>query len=146
MARLVLNRRTGESLRIGDTVRLTVRDRRRSCVLIAITAPLDVSVADEDDVMMQPATVANGSALYLLWLFAGEALQVGEATIFVGDAAGAKRKVRGGQRQVRIMVIAPRSLAVRREEVARADPQANPLQAASAPAADTLGYVVEDAA
>lgn len=146
MARLVLNRRTGESLRIGDAVRLTVRDRRGACVLIAIAAPLDVPVADEDDVMLLPATTSNGSALYLLWLLAGESLQVGEATIIVGDAAGAKRKVRGGQRQVRITVVAPRSLTVRREELAFADPHASPRQALPAPAADTLGYAVEDAA
>lgn len=145
MARLVLNRRTGESLRIGDALRLTVRDRRGACVLIAIAAPLDVLVADEDGVL-QLATVSNGSALYLLWLLAGEPLQVGEATIIVGDAAGAKRKVRGGQRQVRITVVAPRSLAIRREELAFADPHASPRQASSAQAADTLGYVVEDAA
>ncbi len=145
MARLVLNRRTGESLRIGDAVRLTVRDRRGLCVLVAIAAPLDVLVADEDDVL-RPATAANGGAFYLLWLLAGESLQVGEATIIVGDAAGAKRKVRGGQRQVRITVVAPRGLTIRREEVAFADPHANPRQASSAQVADTLGYAVEDAA
>lgn len=145
MARLVLNRRTGESLRIGEAVRLTVRDRRGASVLIAIAAPLDVLVADEDGVL-QLVTAANGSALYLLWLLAGESLQVGEATVIVGDAAGAKRKVRGGQRQVRITVVAPRDLAIQREEVARADPHASPRQASSAQVADTLGYAVDDAA
>ena len=145
MGRLVLNRRTGESLRIGDAVRLTVRDRRGACVLIAVVAPLDVLVADEDDAL-RPVTDSNGNAFYLLWLLAGESLQVGEATIIVGDAAGAKRKVRGGQRQVRITVVAPRGLTIRREEVTRADPHANHRQPLPAPAADTLGYVIEDAA
>ena len=145
MARLVLNRRTGESLRIGDAVKLTVRDRRGSCVLVAVAAPLDVLVADEGDTL-RPATVSDGGAFYLLWLLAGEALQIGEATIVVGDSAGAKRKVRGGQRQVRITVFAPRSLSVRREEIARANFDASPQQIASAHSADTHGYAVEDAA
>lgn len=140
MGRLVLNRRTGESLRIGDDVRLTVRDRRGSCVLVAVAAPLDVLVADEGDAL-RPAATSNGGAFYLLWLLAGEPLQVGEATIVVGEATGAKRKVRGGQRQVRIAVIAPRGLLVRREEIARADAGTNPRRIA-----DTHGYVVEDAA
>lgn len=140
MGRLVLNRRTGESLRIGDGVRVTVRDRRGLCVLVAVIAPLDVLVADEGDAL-RPVTISNDGAFYLLWLLTGESLQIGEATIVVGEAAGAKRKVRGGQRQVRISVIAPRGLLVRREEIARDDPSTNPRRIA-----DTHGYVVEDAA
>lgn len=140
MGRLVLNRRTGESLRIGEDVRLTVRDRRGSCVLIAVVAPLDVLVTDEGDAL-RPVTTSNGSAFYLLWLLTGESLQIGEATIVVGEVAGAKRKVRGGQRQVRIAVIAPPGLVIRRGKIARTDPDTTPRRIA-----DTHGYVVEDAA
>jgi sRNA-binding carbon storage regulator CsrA len=140
MGRLVLNRRTGESLRIGDDVRLTVRDRRGSCVLVAVAAPLDVLVADEGDAL-RPVTTSNGSAFYLLWLLTGESLQLGDAVIVVGEATSAKRKVRGGQRQIRIAVIAPSGLVIRREEIARTDPHAN-----SRRIADTHGYVIEDAA
>jgi sRNA-binding carbon storage regulator CsrA len=126
-------------------VRLTVRDRRGSCVLVAVAAPLDVLVTDEGGAL-RPAATSSSGAFYLLWLLTGESLRIGEAMIVVGDAPGGKRKVRGGQRQVRIAVIAPPGLVIRREEIARNDPQASPGKIASAHVADTHGYVVEDAA
>lgn len=140
MARLVLNRRTGESLRIGDAARVTVRDRRGACILIAVAAPLALPVADEDETL-RPTAITRDGAHYLFWLLAGESLWIGEATLVVGNAPGTKRKPRGGQRQVRIAVTAPSGWVIRREEIACADPDTNPRRIT-----DTQGYVVEDAA
>lgn len=140
MARLVLNRRTGESLRIGYAARVTVRDRRGACILIAVAAPLALPVADEDETL-RPTAITRDGARYLLWLLAGESLRIGEATLVVGDAPGTKRKPRGGQRQVRIAVTAPCGVRVSREEIARIEREANPGRIAEA-----HGYLAEDAA
>lgn len=45
---LILTRRTGETLRIGDDVTLTILDVKGGTVRIGISAPKDVSVHREE--------------------------------------------------------------------------------------------------
>ena len=46
---LVLTRRVGESIRIGDSVRLTIRSKLHNHYTVAIAAPDHVTILDEAD-------------------------------------------------------------------------------------------------
>lgn len=116
---LVLTRRVGESIRIGDHVRLTIRGKVRNHYTVAIVAPGDLSIVDGDG---EPLTALRHrqrhKRRYVAALLAGECLRIGDAVhvLFGEDRYGGTSRLRSGQ-QVRISIDAPREVSVHREEI-----------------------------
>lgn len=111
---LVLNRRIGESIRIGDAVRLTIRSKLRAHVTVSVVAPADVPITDDTDALVEPAWHRRSRKRYLIALLAGDSLRIGEE-IVVSPLGGGLGVARG--RQVRVGIDAPRCVPVHREEV-----------------------------
>ena len=116
---LVLTRRVGESIRIGDHVRLTIRGKVCNHYTVAISAPADVPIVGDED---QPITAQRHHLLckrrYTVALLAGEGLRIGDEVhiLFGEDRYGSTSRVRHGQ-QVRVSIHAPRDMPVHREEI-----------------------------
>ena len=116
---LVLTRRVGESIRIGDSVRLTIRSKLHNHYTVAIAAPDHVTILDEADEVVQPVRRRpRRKRCYLVSMLSGESLRIGEdVRVHVGeDRYGGPQRVRLGN-QVRIAIYAPREVPVHREEV-----------------------------
>lgn len=113
---LILNRRVGDTIRIGDDVCVTVYDKLRYHVTMGVIAPADVQVYYGER-CLRPATLPDGERFYLISLLSSETFRIGDAEVMVSFtpsylASGALRK-----RQVRVGVDAPQSVAVHREEI-----------------------------
>lgn len=116
---LVLTRRVGESIRIGDSVRLTIRSKLHNHYTVAIAAPDHVTIFDEADEVIQPVRRRpRRKRCYLVSMLSGESLRIGEdVRVHVGeDRYGGPQRVRLGN-QVRIAIYAPREVPVHREEI-----------------------------
>ena len=128
---LALTRRVGQAVRIGDGVRLTVRDRLRDLVLIDLTAPCGSALTcDGAPLLALPAR--RGDVRYLCSVLAGERLRLGE----VGIVFRTPRKRRGQGRQVQLCIDAPRECRIRRDETSAAHAA---QEAACQPEADDAG-------
>jgi sRNA-binding carbon storage regulator CsrA len=117
---LVLTRRIGESIRIGDSVRLTVRAKLRGHITLTLATAAHLRVTDDADVVLLPERQARGGRRYRASLLLGDSLRIGEhVTVWVGSAPepGPMSQTRG--RQVRIGIDAPRGVAIHREEMLR---------------------------
>ena len=116
---LVLTRRVGESIRIGDHVRLTIRGKVGNHYTVTISAPADMPIVNDED---QPVTAQRHRLLckrrYTVALLAGEGLRIGTDVhvLFGEDRYGSTSRVRHGQ-QVRVSIHAPREMPVHREEI-----------------------------
>lgn len=118
---LVLTRRVGESVLIGESV-LTVRTRRCGMVLVSLEVPAETPV-EIDGAQAKPAGVMPRVHSHLHWLLCGEPLRIGEAVVRIGSAqkrAGARR---GGRGQMSIAVDAPPALRILRAECGSNSPR-----------------------
>ena len=115
---LVLNRRIGESIRIGDAVRLTIRAKLRAHLTVSLVAPADLTITDEGDVPIEPTTHRRCSKRYLIAMLAGDSLRIGEEIVVclghhaIGGWLGLARG-----RQIPIGIDAPQAVPVHREEI-----------------------------
>lgn len=115
---LVLNRRIGESIRIGDAVRLTIRDKLCSHVTVSLVAPAGLCITDDADVPVKPTWRRRCSQRYLIAMLAGDSLRIGdEIVVCFGERAigGWLGLARG--RQIRVGINAPHDIRVHREEI-----------------------------
>lgn len=115
---LVLTRRIGESIRIGDAVRLTIRSKLRTHVMVSLVAPADMPITDDTDALVQPAWHRRCRKRYLIAMLAGDSLRIGQEIVvsFAEHALdGWPCLARGGQ--VRVGINAPRAVPVHREEI-----------------------------
>lgn len=112
---LTLTRRMDESLLISETACLRVRDRRGDLVLISVLTACGVQV-EIDGTPVEPAGTPHTLRWHLHWLLCGESLRIGDAVIHVGEAVKRQGSSRGGKRQIRIAIEAPRSLAIVRAD------------------------------
>lgn len=116
---LVLTRRIGESIRIGDGVRLTILSKLRAHLTVALAVPTNVAITDDTDMPVSPVRRRHRRGKrYLIPVMVGDSLRIGdEVVVSFGDGpfVGYLGLARG--RQVRIGIDAPREVPVHREEV-----------------------------
>ncbi len=115
---LVLTRRIGESIRIGDSVRLTVRAKLRGHITLTLYAPTRVRLADDADIELLPEKRGRHGIRYRASLLLGDSLRIGEVvTVWIGGCPKRERMthMRGGQ--VRIGIEAPECVKIYREEL-----------------------------
>lgn len=113
---LILSRRIGETVRIGEDIAVTVYDKLRYHVTMGVIAPSETQVF-HGETRLRPATLPDGKRFYLISLLSQEMFRIDDAQVMVSFTpsylgAGSLRK-----RQVRVGVIAPQSVAVHREEI-----------------------------
>ena len=110
---LSLTRRPGQTIHIGNEIRLIVRHKLRSIVLIELYAPAGAAVLHEGAVSAGSA-LSGGRALHRLKALVGDSVLVAGVRVLVGEDA-----MRSGGRQVRLHFDAPRSVVINRAEVHR---------------------------
>ncbi len=112
---LVLNRRVGQTICIGDDVCVTVYDKLRYHVTMGVISPADAQVSF-GQVYLRPAILPDGERFYMFSLLSSERFRIDDVELQVGFTPSylgiAIRK-----RQVRIAIAAPPSVAVDREEI-----------------------------
>ncbi len=113
---LVLNRRIGQSIYIGDDVCVTVFGRRRHHTTIGVLAPPEVCVTYADPAV-RPRVLESGAHFYLLTLLTGEGFVVGDAEVRVKFKGLGMPTLGAQSKQVRIAIQAPAHVQVHREEV-----------------------------
>lgn len=113
---LLLTRRVGETIYIGDDIRVTVHDRLRYHVTLGVvaTAPL---VLHYRGAPLAPAVLPGGECLYFVTLLACEALHLGEIELYVDFNLPFPRSDRRRKHLVRIGIRAPREIPILREEL-----------------------------
>lgn len=110
---LSLTRRPGQAIHIGNEIRLIVRHKLRSIVLIELYAPAGAAVLHEGAVSAGSA-LSGGRALHRLKALVGDSVLVAGVRVLVGEDA-----MRSGGCQVRLHFDAPRSVVIRRAEIHR---------------------------
>ncbi len=113
---LILNRRVGETIRIGHDVSVTVYDKLRYHVTMGVIAPSEAQVF-YGETRMRPATLPDGERFYLISLLSEERFRIDSAQLMVSFTPSYLRSGSLRKRQVRIGVDAPQSVAVHREEI-----------------------------
>ncbi len=116
---LVLTRRVGESIRIGDGVRLTILSRLRGHLTVALAAPTNLAITDDADMRVKAVRRRHRRGKrYLIAVMVGDSLRIGEEVVvsFGSDALDGWLSLARG-RQVRVGIDAPRAIPVHREEI-----------------------------
>ena len=112
---LILTRRVGQTLYIGDRIRVSLRDKTRFHAVVAVSAPAELT-AEWDGHPLRPARLPQGSATYLVPLLSGQSFRIGEAVVWARFYTGPGQS-RYRERAVRFRIGAPRCIDVHREEV-----------------------------
>lgn len=130
---LVLTRHVGQSIRIGDGVRLTIRSKLRAHLTVTLTAPEGVSVIDDTDTVLSPADAYCCFRRYEIAAFVGDSLRIGQDVVvwFGTNPRGGWLGLWRG-RETRVGIDAPRAVPVHREEVYRRIRRGEPYRAAEA--------------
>lgn len=113
---LILTRRAGETIYIGDDICLTIYDKLRYHVMMGVLAPASVDL-DFGGSSVRPVILPDGERFYLLTLLSQDAFTIGEAHVrvwFKPSFLGAEAL---RAREIRVGVTAPRSIEVNREEI-----------------------------
>ena len=113
---LLLTRRTGETIYIGDAIRVTVHDRLRYHVTLGVIAPARAAL-HYGGAALAPAVLPGGERLYLVTLLACETLRIGEVELHVDFHLPFPKGDPRRERLVRIGIDAPKEIPILREEL-----------------------------
>lgn len=113
---LLLTRRIGETIYIGDAIRVTVHDRLRYHVTLGVIAPVHAAL-HYGGAALAPAVLPDGGHLYLVTLLAYERLCIGESELHVDFNIPFPKGDPRRERQVRIGITAPKEIPILREEL-----------------------------
>jgi sRNA-binding carbon storage regulator CsrA len=113
---LVLNRRVGETICIGDDVYVTVYDKLRYHVTMGVIASPSAQLF-YGETRLRPAILPDGERFYLISLLTTESFRIDDVELKISFnpsylGTGPTRK-----RQVRVAIAAPQSVTVDREEI-----------------------------
>ncbi len=113
---LTLTRRVGETIYIGDHITVTVYDKLRYHLMLAVLAPPGVHLGFGGN-RMRAVALPDGMGFYLLILLDRDAFTVGEARVSVRFKPSFLGVATLRAQQVRVSIDAPRSIEVHREEI-----------------------------
>lgn len=113
---LLLTRRIGQTIYIGDAIRVTVHDRLRYHVTLGVIAPTHLGL-QYGDAQLTPAVMPGGERLYLVTLLACEGLCIGEIELYVDFNIPFPKGDPRRERHVRIGITAPKDIPILREEL-----------------------------
>jgi sRNA-binding carbon storage regulator CsrA len=113
---LLLTRRIGESIYIGDAIRVTVHDRLRYHVTLGLIAPAHTAL-HYGGAALAPAVLPDGERLYLVTLLICEALRIGEIELHVDFHIPFPKGDPRREQAVRIGIQAPKEITILREEL-----------------------------
>ena len=113
---LLLTRRIGQTIYIGDDIRVTVHDRLRYHVTLGVVAPTGLAL-HYSGAQLAPAVLPGGEHLYLVTLLAYEALSIGEIEPHVDFNIPFPKGDPRRERQVRVGITAPKEIPILREEL-----------------------------
>jgi sRNA-binding carbon storage regulator CsrA len=113
---LALTRRIGESIYIDGDIGVTVYDLLRYHVTLGVVAPASVSLTLQG-ATLRPAVLDDGSCFYLLSMVNRDSFVVGEAEVSVAFQSTFLRSGSLRSRQVRLLISAPPSIVIDREEI-----------------------------
>ena len=134
---LTLTRRVGETICLGDDIAVTVYDRLRFHVLVAIVAPAGTKVrSGEADVA--PALLPDGGHFYLLTLIDHECFRIDDSLIRVRFSHTQFFSAPKYKRQLKVDIDAPDWLTILREELCLDSSQSVGRRAATLRVADWL--------
>jgi sRNA-binding carbon storage regulator CsrA len=113
---LVLTRGIGQTVYIGRDISVTVYDRMRFHATLAIVAPSHSRVRYGSQTLGF-AACPEGERLYLVTLLDDDAIWIDEAEVRVAFATGEPDMRPMPERCLRLLLSAPKSLSIYREEV-----------------------------
>ena len=113
---LLLTRRIGQTIYIGDDIRVTVHDRLRYHVTLGVVAPTELAL-HYSGAQLAPAVLPGGEHLYFITLLAYEGLFIGEIELHVDFNIPFPRGDHRRERQVRLCITAPKEIPILREEL-----------------------------
>jgi sRNA-binding carbon storage regulator CsrA len=113
---LVLTRRVGETIYIGDDICLTIYDKLCYHVMVGVVASPNINI-EVGGTRVRHAILPDGNRFYLLTLLSQEVFLIGEAHVRVRFPPSLPDATTQRARQVWIGIHAPRSIVVDREEI-----------------------------
>lgn len=128
---LVFTRQIGQTVCIGDDVRMTVSDKHGDGVTIGILAPAPTTIRCGGATML-PNILDSGERVYRLTLRSGDEIEIGATRVRLKFKPTRLTALAPRRIPVRVAIDAPAHIAVHREEV-YARIQASAGRRASAP-------------
>ena len=113
---LVLTRRIGETIYIGDDICVTVYDKLRYHVSMGVITPANV-IVQYGDTRLRPAILPGGERFYLISLLTMDGFRIGDTHVSVSFNPSYLGTGSPLKRQVRVGIAAPQSVTVLREEL-----------------------------
>jgi carbon storage regulator CsrA len=113
---LILTRRIGETIYIGDHIYVTVYDKLRYHVSMGVIAPATVNV-QYGDTRLRPAILPGGERFYLISLLTMDGFNIGDTQISVNFNPSYLGTGNPLKRQIRVGIAAPQSITILREEL-----------------------------
>jgi sRNA-binding carbon storage regulator CsrA len=116
---LILNPQIGESIRIGDDVRLTILATLGAQLTVALAVPANLAITDDTDTTVRPVRQRQRrDKRYLIAIMLGESLRIGEEVIVsFGDGPAIGSREQAGNRRIRVDIDAPRATTIQSEAI-----------------------------
>lgn len=113
---LVFTRQIGQTVCIGEDVRMTVSDKRGDRVTIGILAPAPTAIRCGGATVL-PKILDSGERVYALTLHSGDDFEIGAARVRVNFKPTRLTALTPRRIPVRVAIDAPEHIVVHREEV-----------------------------